>query len=180
MSKPYQPKYENSWAVVIGVNAYNDFPPLSYACNDADSVEAALVTGLGFPKNNVFTLKDQNATKTAILDLYLSLNDRAQNPDDRVIVFFAGHGLTKDGLRGPVGYLVPVDGRRENLNSLIRWDDLTRNAELIPAKHILFIIDACYSGLALAGQRAVPPGTKRFVTENVQRLARQVINRWKG
>jgi hypothetical protein len=35
------------------------------------------------------------------------------------------------------------------LSGLIRWDELTRNADLITAKHMLFVMDACYGGLAL-------------------------------
>ncbi len=123
-------------------------------------------------------LKDAAATKTAILDMYLSFSGKAEHPDDRVIVFFAGHGMTKQGTRGPIGYLVPVNGDWQNLNSLIRWDDLTRNADLIPAKHILFIMDACYSGLAM--QRVLPPGTHRFISDMLQRPARQVITAGKA
>jgi len=87
--------------------------------------------------------------------------------------------MTLEGSRGPIGYLIPVNGDSDNLNTLIRWDDLTRNAEIIPAKHILFIIDACYSGLAL--QRAItPPGTQRFVTDLLQRMSQQVITAGKA
>lgn len=95
-----------------------------------------------------------------------------------MLVFFAGHGLTKQGSRGPVGYLVPVDGDPDDLSSLIGWNELTRSSELIPAKHILFIIDACYSGLAL--QRAITPGTKRFINDMLQRFSRQVITAGKA
>ncbi len=154
----YQPEYQTSWALVIGINAYQHVNPLSYACNDADALAAVLVSDLDFPRDQVTVLKDHEATRQAILDAYLGFSEQARDPDDRVLVFFAGHGITKDGLRGPIGYLIPVDGDPDKLSSLIRWDDLTRNADLIPAKHILFIMDACYSGLAF--QRAIQPGTK--------------------
>jgi uncharacterized caspase-like protein len=178
MEISYKPYYQSSWALVIGINAYQNVPPLSYACNDADSVSKLLVDELEFPADNVFILKDGDATKHAIMDTFLRFSDKANNPDDRVLVFFAGHGLTFDGSRGPIGYLVPVDGDRDKKISLIRWDDLTRNSELISAKHILFILDACYSGLAL--QRAVAPGSQRFISDMLQRLARQVITAGKA
>jgi hypothetical protein len=174
----YKPQYTNSWALVVGINAYQFCSPLSYASNDADAVASALVDQLGFESSKLFLLKDERATKQAILDRYLELSSLATDPDDRVFVFFAGHGFTTQGLRGPVGYLVPVDGNTDRLNSLIRWDELTRNAELIPAKHILFIIDACYSGLII--QRAIAPGTGRFVSDMLQRLSRQVITAGKA
>jgi uncharacterized caspase-like protein len=174
----YKPNYANSWAVVVGINAYQSCSPLTYACNDAETLSSALVGTLGFPSSNVFLLKDDQATKQAILDRYLDLTTLASNPDDRVLFFFAGHGLTKQGLRGPMGFLVPVDGSTDNLNSLICWDELTRNAQLIFAKHILFVIDACYSGLIT--QRVGPPGTGRFVSDMLQRLSRQVITAGKA
>ncbi|HBG73840.1 MAG: hypothetical protein A2X25_00980 [Chloroflexi bacterium GWB2_49_20] len=174
----YKPYYQSSWALVIGINAYQNVSPLSYACNDADAVSKLLVDELDFPAKNVVILKDNEATKQVIMDTFLRFSDKANNPDDRVFVFFAGHGLTIDGLRGPIGYLVPVDGDSDNKVSLIRWDDLTRNSELIKAKHILFILDACYSGLAL--QRTVTPGSQRFISDMLQRLARQVITAGKA
>lgn len=178
MPKNYQALYSNSWALVIGINAYHNTNPLSYACNDADAVASVLINELGFPSKNVTVLKDNQATKDEIMEHYLGYRDAADNIDDRIVVFFAGHGTTMDSSRGPVGYLVPVDGDPRNLNTLIRWDDLTRNADLIPAKHILFIMDACYSGLAF--NRAVPSGTHRFVSDMLQRSSRQVISAGKS
>ena len=96
----------------------------------------------------------------------------------RLLVFFAGHGTTVPSSRGPVGYLVPVDGRLDDKSTLIRWDDLTRNADIIPAKHILFVMDACYSGLAI--QRAGQLGERCFVTDMLQRQSRQVITAGKA
>lgn len=174
----YQPQYKNSWALVVGVNAYRYVSPLDYACNDADAVASVLTEELGFPAPQVTILKDGDATKQAILEGYTGLRDRASDHDDRVVIFFAGHGETVPGLRGPVGYLVPVDGELDKLSTLVRWGELTQYAELIPAKHILYIIDACYSGLAL--QRAVPPGQQRFIGELMQRLSRQVLTAGKA
>lgn len=169
----YRPYYTNSWALIIGINDYQNAPRLAYACNDADAVASVLVDELHFPKNQVTVLKDGDATRQAILDTYLNFSERIGDPDDRLFVFFAGHGTTIKGLKGDVGYLVPVDGVPDRLGSLIRWDDLTRSADLIRAKHILYIMDACYSGLAM--KRAAPPGTKRFVSDMLQRLSRQVL-----
>ncbi len=82
------------------------------------------------------------------------------------------------GNRGEVGFLVPVDGTPAKTSTLIRWDDLTRNAELIKAKHILFIMDACYGGLAIT--RAPAVGSRRFLKDMCQRYSRQVITAGKA
>jgi hypothetical protein len=175
----FKPYYKNSWALVVGINEYDSVQPLAYARNDAESFAAVLKSLLKFPEEQILLLCDKEATKENILTTFLDFTHKASDPDDRLLFFFAGHGTTKDGYMGEVGYLVPVNGNLNNLTSLIRWDDLTRNADLIPAKHILFILDACFSGLAL--KRAVyPSGVRRFLSDMLSRRSRQVITAGKA
>ncbi len=176
----YQSNYHNSWALIVGINTYQYFPPLTYACNDADDIANILITELEFPAENVTLLKDIEATKKRITDEYLKFITVANHIDDRLLVFFAGHGVTVPGLRGNTGFLVPCDGEVKNHGSLIRWDDLTKNSDIIPAKHIFFIMDACYSGLALATDRGLSLGIERFVGDMLQRPVRQVITAGKA
>ncbi len=111
---------------------------------------------------------------------FLLLADTSKvGPDDKVLIFFAGHGHTVPGRRGETGFLVPVDGKADKLSTLIRWDELTRNADLIPAKHMLFLMDACYGGLALT-RKTIPPGSMRFLKDMLQRYARQVLTAGKA
>lgn len=114
-----------------------------------------------------------------IRDQFLAFTNRQRiHRDDRVLVFFAGHGHTVTGSRGEVGYLVPADGRIDKLSTLIRWDELTRSADLILAKHVFFLMDACYGGLALL--RGPAFGTMRFMVDMLQRNARQVLTAGKA
>lgn len=174
----YQPDYSNSWAIVIGINKYKSAPPLDYACNDAERFAATLKERFGFPDENVMLITDESATKDRILSEFLAFANGKAEPDDRLIFFFAGHGHTQTGKRGEIGFLVPVDGQTANLASLIPWDELTRSAELISAKHILYIMDACYGGLAVS--RYLPPGSMRFVKDMLQRYSRQVLTAGKA
>lgn len=173
----YTARYANSWALIIGINAYSHVGQLTYATNDADAV-ANILPSLGFPSSKTIVLRDAAATRHAIHSAYISFHTEASHSDDRVLFFFAGHGHTVESKRGPVGYLVPVDGDPDNLASLLRWDDFTKNADLVGAKHMLFIIDACYSGLAM--QRGVQPAGKRFMSDMLQRHSRQVITAGKS
>ena len=174
----YKPIYENSWALVIGINDYQTAPALGYARQDAEAVYELLVSRFDFPRENVTILTDQSASREGILKSFLHFSDGGIAPDDRIIVFFAGHGSTRPGRRGEVGFLVPVDGNPNDLSTLLRWDDLTRNAELIDAKHLFFVMDACYGGLAV--QRTVPSGSSRFLNDMLQRYSRQVLTAGKG
>ena len=164
--------------MVVGINKYQNFGPLSFARKDAEDVAFHLIQDLGIPGNQVSVILDAEASRERILTSYLEFINVANSPDDRLVFFFAGHGLTLTGYHGQVGYLVPADGDPSNPATLIRWDDITRNADLIPAKHILFILDACFSGLAL--QRVAYPGIERFLSDMLQRRARQVITAGKA
>ena len=179
MTKPfYQPYYRASHALVIGINKYAHVSPLAYAVNDATAVAAALESRAGFPKANIVLLTDEAATRSAILSAYLRLAE-ATGPDDRVFVFFAGHGHTMTGRRGETGFLIPADGDLRDLATLLKWSELTGSADLIPAKHVFFLMDACYGGLAVT-RKSIPPGSMRLLNDMLQRPSRQVLTAGKA
>jgi Caspase domain len=174
----YKAHYTASRALVIGIDQYSSAPPLSYAVSDATAVAETLVSSLGFKESEVTVLTDQSATKAAILRAFLRFANDDVELDERVVVFFAGHGRTRVGLRGDIGYLVPYDASMADASTFIRWDELTRNADIIRAKHVLFIMDACYGGLALA--RTFAPGSARYLKDMLLRTSRQVLTAGKA
>ena len=174
----YKNEYSNSWALIIGINKYTNVNQLSFAVNDAMAVANSLETLFGFINGNIKVLVDEDATVINIRRTFLEFTNNIIKPDDRLLVFFAGHGYTSKGKRGEVGFLVPVDGDINNIDTLIRWDELTRNADLIPAKHIFFLMDACYGGLALL--RSPNFGSMRFLGDMLQRYSRQVLTAGKA
>ena len=133
-----QASYSASYALVIGINNYLHAHPLGYAVNDAKAVAKSLHDEFDFPKENVTLLLDKSAGRSKILKKFMSFTSETIDENDRIFVFFAGHGYTTKSRRSDVGFLVPYDGKINDLSTLIRWDELTRNADLIPAKHILF------------------------------------------
>lgn len=170
--------YGESRALVIGINAYQHAAPLSYACNDAIGVRDLLVRELGFPADNVICLLDDQATRDGVLRAYFRFTKDDIGLDDRIFIFFAGHGRTLTGSRGEVGFLVPHDAVLDDNSTFVRWDELTRNAELIRAKHVLFVMDACYGGLALTRHNL--PGSTRFLKDMLLRYSRQVLTAGKA
>ena len=152
---PLQPD-GTSWAVVIGINTYRhpEIPALSYAVNDARSVAAALAH-LGYTSERIFLLLDAQATRQGIENvLYDRL--RAAGTNDRLFVFFAGHGETMALPHGDTeGSLLPHDANPRNLfTTAISMSDVRRIGQRIAAKHILFAVDACYSGFTVAQARS--------------------------
>jgi peptidoglycan/xylan/chitin deacetylase (PgdA/CDA1 family)/tetratricopeptide (TPR) repeat protein len=172
------PPYRESWAAVIGIDSYHKWPKLQYAAHDANGVRDMLVQKYKFKPQNVFMLLDEDATREKILSL---LGDKLADPqmvdkDDRVLVFFAGHGATRKLASGrDLGYIIPVDADLANFEgqaiSMSNFQDI---AEAIPAKHLLFVMDSCYSGLALT--RGGPMGAStNYLQEIARREARQMF-----
>ncbi|HEY7698449.1 MAG TPA: polysaccharide deacetylase family protein, partial [Vicinamibacteria bacterium] len=144
--------YRKSLALIVGVNEYRSWPRLRYAVNDATAVESTLVERFGFPRENVIRLVDGDATRERIVEvLGGTLADPGRvGPDDRVLVFFAGHGATRKLPSGKeLGYIIPVDAELQGYPvRSISMTELKDFSELIPAKHVYFVMDSCYSGLA--------------------------------
>lgn len=178
MSETLEPTYSNSWGLVVGINSYKNshINNLAFAKNDAEAVHSTLVKKFGFPSENITLLLDEDATCERIKEAFLEFSNLTEK-DDRVIVFFAGHGHTKSGTRGEVGYLIPHDGNIDDLHTLVRMEDLTKNTDVIPAKHIFFIMDACYGGLAISRSSA---GTDRFLKDMLRRRVCQALTAGKA
>lgn len=174
-SKPY---YSDSHALIIGINEYKNVAPLSYAISDADAIRDALIKNFNFPDKNIKFLTNKDATKEAILGHFSHLASEKIGIDDRILVFFAGHGYTHTGYRGEAGFLVPHDAELSNLSTLIRWQEITSISEFIHAKHMFYIMDACYGGLAL--NRQANPGSARFLRDMMLRYSRQVLTAGKA
>ena len=175
MASILKDSYDEHFALIIGINKYNNLPNLEYAVNDAKAIKDVLINNFKYKEENIKILIDEQATHDNIMDEYYNLiKDTATN--DSVIVFFAGHGSTYPSIHKDKGFLVPCDGTETKMNTLISWDRLISDSELIKAKHIFFIMDACYSGLALL--RGNP--SKRFLKDMVRRQARQVLTAGKA
>ncbi|HEY1759280.1 MAG TPA: polysaccharide deacetylase family protein, partial [Bryobacteraceae bacterium] len=171
--------YRESWAVIIGVNDYQNWPKLRYAVNDANGIEEELVNKFGFQKDHIRKLINEDATRQRILQVLgdeLSDGQKVQR-DDRVFFFFAGHGATRtldDGRQ--IGFIVPVDADRSNYYSTaISMTTLREAADLIPAKHIYFVMDSCYSGLALTRGGGEFSKDRSYLEEVTRRTARQIL-----
>ena len=175
---PVEPPYRESWAAVIGIDDYQNWPKLRYAANDAQGVRDVLIQKYQFKPQNVFLLLNNDATRQNILSL---LGDKLGNADlvkreDRVFVFFAGHGATRKLPSGrDLGYIIPVDADLSNYEgqaiSMTNFQDIS---ESIPAKHVLFIMDSCYSGLALTRGGGIQV-SQNYLREIARREARQMF-----
>ena len=171
--------YGKSWAVVIGINNYQSWPKLQYAVNDAQSVAEHLSNKLGFAKENIITLLDKDATSERITEVlgYQLADLKTVKENDRVFVFYAGHGATREMPGGKsLGYIIPVDADAEKFqNRGISMTQLNDFSALIPAKHVYFVMDSCYSGLALTRAGVSIGQSVNYIQQITGRRARQIL-----
>lgn len=86
-----------TWALVIGVSKYPKLPggqQLQFADRDAEAFADALKK-TGVPQDNIRLLTGQQATSSAIKSALGNWLARASSPDDKVYIFFSGHGLVE-------------------------------------------------------------------------------------
>jgi uncharacterized caspase-like protein len=165
--------YQNSHAVIIGVNRYEKWPSLEYAVNDAKAMEAKL-KALGFETK---TLIDHNATRSNIVRILGDELPRKVEKDDRVVIFFAGHGQTEEWADGSqMGYIIPVDAdTRDLFSTAISMDQVRTFSKRLRAKHVLYLMDSCYSGLGLSRSGTLPPSDRDYLHKITTRKAHQML-----
>lgn len=171
---PVATGYANSWAVVIGIDDYAKWPKLQYAVRDAQSIRDTLVEKFAFAPERVVTLKNAEATRNNILAAFHDkLAHGGVQKNDRIFVFFAGHGATRKLSSGrDLGYIVPVDSDPAQFaTDAIPMTEIQNIAESLTAKHAFFVMDACYSGLGLTRGA----GSSSFLRDNAKRIGRQML-----
>jgi peptidoglycan/xylan/chitin deacetylase (PgdA/CDA1 family)/uncharacterized caspase-like protein len=166
--------YGNSWAIVIGIDDYAKWPKLHYAARDAHAVRQTLIEKFGFEAQRVIALDNGAATRSAILAAFHdTLAHGGIQKNDRIVVFFAGHGATRKLSSGrDLGYIVPADSDPNQFaTDAIAMTEIQNIAENLTAKHVLFMMDACYSGLGLTRGA----GSNAFLRDNAKRIGRQML-----
>jgi WD40 repeat protein len=148
-------EFQRNFAVIIGINDYsNGIPPLETAVPDARQLAKILADY----QYKVRLLLNQEATLEGLNQLLAAFHAQniplaeealALNENDRIIFYFAGHGLALDALEneeGPTGYLVPAEARPGNINTYLQMQKLHDALLALPCRHLLVILDCCFAG----------------------------------
>lgn len=158
------PSFRRSLAVVIGIDRYAPgIPTLRTAVNDARRLGEVLAQQHGY---DVIAVLDAEATRARLVDLITHELPAQTGADDRVLFYFAGHGVAVDGHDGPNGYLLPVDANRGDESTYLTMP-LVHDALLgLDCRHMLIVLDSCFSG---AFQWSSTRGVKDALLEVVHR-----------
>ena len=136
--------FSRNLAFIIGINNYtNGIYPLNTAVNDAKQLAEILRTKHDY---EVWVCLDEVATLSNFNKFLDETLPEQVTENDRLLFYFAGHGVALNGDDGPAGYLIPQDAKLGDTNSYLPMTKLHDALIQLPCRHFLGILDCCFAG----------------------------------
>jgi hypothetical protein len=133
--------------VLMAVNDYSNWNKLKNPVSDAESLSEVLINHYSIETSNVVKLYNKDFTVKKVDSLFRKLT-LSLNENDRVLVFYAGHGYY-DSIMDE-GYWIPFDGEKieseGSYSGFISNSRIDKYIKALKTRHTLFITDACFSG----------------------------------
>jgi len=153
-------KRPDAVAIVIGVERYQNMPKAPYAAKDALLMSRYFKDVLGIER--VITDTNSQVSGFYFIDIFDpevgKLQRLINKGETEVFVYYSGHGIPEKD--GKDVYLFPYDGKIQMLDQMgYSLDTLYKNLEMLEAKSVTVILDACFSGSSRA--------SNIYVAENV-------------
>ncbi len=132
-----------SWFLGIGIDRYVHFTDLKNAVRDVRAMHRVLIEQYDIDES--ITLYNEVATRRNIFRQFTQLQEQI-GPDDKLLVFFSGHGFMASG----TGYWVPHEAELDAEYDFLPNSQLKDHLRRIRARHVLIVSDSCFSGSLLA------------------------------
>jgi WD40 repeat protein len=138
-------------AFLFGVNSYTrPIPTLVNAVRDVREVGKSLRELHGYDVEIFVDDEARLATLRALLDRLI----QEVSTEDRVVIYFAGHGLTQeerdDGAAASVprmeGFLLLADAVRGDQGTYLSLAELSERLGRLRCRHLLLLLDCCFAG----------------------------------
>lgn len=135
-------------ALIVGIDAYRDIPPLHGCVNDARSVEGTLLRHADGRVNFDcrMLVAEHGGSPVTRRELRGAISELFSTDDEIALFYFAGHGH----LESTGGYLCASDTVTGDdgisLNDLIIWANQSK------AQNRVIVLDSCHSGIAGSNQ----------------------------
>jgi tetratricopeptide (TPR) repeat protein len=146
---PSAPQIPRSYALVVGISKYKNLPvkaQLQYPDRDAADIYSTLISEKAgqFPAEGVHKLINEQATLANLKQELETWLPSVTGPNDRVIIYFAGHGF----ISGGKAYLAPYDVDPTKVAATAYPMDQLGQVigSRIKGKWKVLLTDACHSG----------------------------------
>ena len=137
-------KFNRNLAITIGINNYIDgISTLSTAVNDAKKIAEILKQEHDY---QVWGLLDEQASLANCLRLLEEFLPQNVTESDRLIFYFAGHGIALNSDDGLEGFLIPQDAKLGDTSTYLPMVRLQKALDNLPCRHFLCILDCCFAG----------------------------------
>lgn len=154
--------HARQWALLIGVEQYQNVVPLRFTATDVHELAAALRSHGRYEPGSTLEITDggssrENQPYAVTLKNRIPEWLRHAGDEDTVLVFFSGHGFRDEA--GKM-YLAPIDFDRAKAASTgiaVEW--LRDEIQKCKAKFKLLVIDSCHAGsekTAETGENQLP------------------------
>jgi hypothetical protein len=165
--------YQESHALVIWAGDYKNWGKLNNLQYEAKEVVTALQKQ-GF---QVKEIPNPNRTQLSngIKDF---IDDYGYRQNNRLVIFFAGHGYTRQQTKG---YLVPVDApdpivdEQGFLKAALSMEQINSWATQMEAKHVLFVFDSCFSGTIFKQRSNEDDARNAYIRDVMNKPVRQFL-----
>ncbi len=143
-------KRGRSLLLAIGIDRYQYIGGLHNAVRDVEYLAEVLSRRYQFDKRWATKLINEEATLANISQKFHRLVEEAR-PEDEVLVYFSGHGAFNQSIDR--GFWIPFDGKPDETHTLFSNSTLVDFVASIPARHVVLIVDSCFSGAFFGGVR---------------------------
>jgi hypothetical protein len=152
-SQPSKPT--TTWAIIIGISAYENLPPLNFAHRDALALKDWLTGKQQIDTNKIFCFVNNEASSVNIFDKLYLVHDSAK-AGDQFVFYFSGHGDWESKLSDNALLLLakaPIQNYLRHPDQYISCHTLNEVLKKLTDKNIrtVLIADACHSGKLSGG-----------------------------
>lgn len=154
---------DNTFAVIIGSEKYDEEADVPFAENDAKIFGEYCKKTLGINEKHIRRIYNATYNDFRKAVNWLKQGLSVYEGKGRVIFYYAGHGIPSETDKS--AYLLPVDGIASDIGSAYSLQRLYQALGELPAQSVTVFLDACFSGTKrdgtmLASARGVAIKTK--------------------
>ncbi|NET46391.1 caspase family protein [Okeania sp. SIO2B3] len=168
--------FNRNIAVVIGINNYqNGINPLKTAVNDAKAIADLLEQEYEYQQVIRLFPNNQEATLAQLNQLLFETLPKEIKPTqgDRLLFYFAGHGIARNSEEGPAGAIIPQDAQLGEWQTYLPMQKLNEALSQLECHHLLVVLDCCFAGnFRWSSRRNVIPAFETIHREHYDRFIR--------
>ncbi|WEK20426.1 MAG: caspase family protein [Candidatus Pedobacter colombiensis] len=126
----------DTYLFVVGIDRYEEEERLTYCSKEARHLIRIFSKDYNIKPKNTYSLFNKNATKINIMS-HLQNFDKLLDEKDQLVIYFAGHGFHSEY----ANFFIPADGNRNNFNSNIPSDLLTKIISGFASDTVIMLCD---------------------------------------